>query len=70
MTKDRFNQITSYMRHLPLEQALRWCESDACACMGCANNSGGLSKRGVTKAEWREWWSNQVDHIVYLDGET
>lgn len=66
MTDERFRQITSYMRHMPLEHALRWCDSGACACLGCANGSGGLAKRGVTYDEWCDWWARSVEHIVEL----
>lgn len=31
----------------------RWCDSGACACVGCANNSGGLRQRGYTKEDWK-----------------
>lgn len=30
-----------------------WCDSPACACMGCANGTGGLKKFGVTRERWR-----------------
>lgn len=66
MTDERFRQITNHMRQLPLEFALRWCDSGACACMGAANCSGGLAKRGVSKAEWCEWWKRSVDGIIHM----
>lgn len=60
MTDERYNKILSWMRHLHVDTALKWCDSSACACLGCANNSGGLNKRGVTKEEWQEWWGKAI----------
>mgnify|MGYP007031183970 CR=1 FL=1 len=36
--------------------AFHWCNPGAlgCACLGCANHSGGLADKGVSEAEWRE----------------
>jgi hypothetical protein len=47
-----------YMRRLPVDVALRWCEpgNGGCACRGCANNSGGLAREGFTKVDWLQWW--------------
>ena len=64
MTDERYAQITSYMRPLRLEWALRWCDAKACACSGAANCSGGLSKRGVTKLEWQQWWQRRLAEIL------
>jgi hypothetical protein len=30
----------------------RWCESEVCACMGCANRAG---KVHFSKEEWESW---------------
>jgi hypothetical protein len=70
MTDDRFHRIGSYMRHLPLDHALRWCESELCACAGAANCSGGLRKRGVSKDEWQEWWKRTLADILTQQSES
>ena len=31
----------------------RWCDSGACACLGCVNNK--LWRAGVTRYEWESW---------------
>jgi len=52
MTKEEVNKI---MQSLPLEWRYRWCEAGPCCCLGCANVSGNVKAKGVTKAEWEEW---------------
>ena len=52
---DRKSRIDELMDEMPEEWRLRWCNSQACACMGGANCSGGLMKMGFTKAEWIDW---------------
>ena len=63
-------QLDQMMRALPTEFATRWCEPDerGCACMGCANGSesgaGGLSAKGFTKEDWKQWWRLHLTHLT------
>jgi len=52
VTRDQ--AIDSLMRDMPSSWRDRWCEPGelGCACLGCANGSGGLLKAGYTKDEW------------------
>ncbi len=43
------NEARAKLEAIPYEHRLFWCESAACACMGCANRCG------VTKSEWRRY---------------
>ena len=64
MDEERFIKLNHLMNDMPLRHALYWCTSE-CACMGCANVSGGLSKAGFSKEDWKEWWRSQADYIVH-----
>ena len=35
----------------------RWCTSEICGCLGCANRSDGLQNKGVTEEQWLDWKS-------------
>lgn len=50
-----FKAIEAEMRKLPYGWRMRWCEAQACACMGCANRSGGLQRLGFIKEQWTAW---------------
>ena len=50
-----FQAIEMAMREMPYAWRMRWCESEACACMGCANRSGKLERLGFTKEQWTAW---------------
>lgn len=68
MTRAEYFKLNMILRNLPVEHAQHWCESEACACMGCANRSGKLLIHGFTKEDWKEWWRITSDYIV--DGKT
>lgn len=60
MTKD----IDAAMNSMPPEWKSRWCNSHMCACMGCANKAGGLTAKGYTYQDWRDWISrNKEDYM-------
>ncbi|MBI6882387.1 hypothetical protein [Pseudomonas putida] len=40
---------------VPEPHRYRWCQSGPCACMGGANCSGGMSRKGFTHEQWQEW---------------
>lgn len=67
---DRLVRIQSLLLRMPLEVRTRWCNPDefGCGCMGCANVSGGLSREGVTEAEWREALDTPLQSFVATDG--
>lgn len=48
-------EINTLMREMPREWRGYWCESQVCACLGCANGAGGLAARGILKSEWAAW---------------
>ena len=52
MTKKQVNEI---MQLVPLDWRYYWCEAQICGCLGCANRSGGVKAKGVTKQEWEQW---------------
>ena len=55
MDEARKQRLKGLLDVMPAEWAARWCEGGGiCACLGCANNSGGLRKEGFSKAEWEE----------------
>jgi hypothetical protein len=47
--------IDVIMNSMPPDWRKKWCSSNACACMGCANVSGGLTSKGYKKEDWEEW---------------
>ena len=52
---ERESTLRTLLAKMPVEWRDHWCDPGefGCACMGCANNSGGLEKLGYTAAEWR-----------------
>jgi len=63
MTKD----IDAAMNSMPPGWKSRWCNNHMCACMGCANKSGGLTAKGYTYQDWRDWISrNQEEYMNRL----
>lgn len=45
--------IHQLINNMPKSWRSHWCEATiACACLGCANNSGGLTKAGFSKSDW------------------
>jgi len=46
--------IGNLMDSIHPKNRYRWCEAGACACRGCANRSGGVSKR-FKKRDWEKW---------------
>lgn len=49
---DKLNEL---MQNMPEPWRKRWCNSQTCACMGCANISGGLRAAGFTKEDYLKW---------------
>lgn len=49
------DEIKRRLLQMPMKVARRWCHPGelGCACLGCANRSGGLAKLGVTEEQWR-----------------
>ena len=48
------------MKGMPSHWAERWCDAGACACMGCANRSGGIAAHGYTRSDHARWlYSNR-----------
>lgn len=49
--------LDEIMRKMPEDWRKRWCEPGklGCACLGCANGSGGLIRNGYTKQDWETW---------------
>jgi hypothetical protein len=47
--------INELMLEMPVAWRRRWCNSQTCACMGCANVSGGLAAKGYTREEHQQW---------------
>lgn len=44
------------MAKMPINWRYYWCESEkGCACAGCANRAGQLTKLGYSKKDWEEW---------------
>ena len=62
MTKD----IDAAMNSMPPEWKSRWCNSHMCACLGCANKSGGLTAKGYTYQDWMNWVSRNKKE--YMNG--
>lgn len=50
-----FQAIEMAMWKMPYNWRMIWCESGACACLGCANRSGKLERLGFTKEQWTAW---------------
>ena len=53
VTDEREIKLRTLLSEMPKKEANYWCDSDACACTGCANVSGGLAKAGFSQEEWR-----------------
>jgi hypothetical protein len=69
---ERWWIIHNLMRHMQLSHATRWCEPGAggCGCLGCANNSGGLARVGITREEWREYMAEQLAQFAPTVADT
>lgn len=50
--QDRLNALLMAKRE---DARYRWCESNLCACMGCANGPGGITAAGFTREDWQAW---------------
>jgi hypothetical protein len=63
MDQDRKKQLDKLMKEMPLEWRYYWCDPKSiCACMGCANRSGGIHwKHKYTREEWEEWVKENPD---------
>jgi len=48
-------RIDGPMEMMHPTERYRWCEFDACCCLGCANVSGGLLAKKVTHEQWLDW---------------
>ena len=48
-------RLDALMAQMPERWKRRWCKSQACACLGCANVSGGLARQGYTEADHQKW---------------
>lgn len=57
-TVDRSALLNNLMASMNPEWRKRWCSSQACACMGCANVSGGLAQNGFTQEDHSNWLRN------------
>jgi hypothetical protein len=53
--KNTVEDVDREMQMIPASWRNRWCDSQTCACMGCANISGGLCAKGYTKEDWEQW---------------
>lgn len=53
--------VESLILQMPAKWRMRWCEAEACACMGCANRSGRLQQLGYTKESWLAWKASQLN---------
>ena len=49
------DKLSELMQNMPEQWRKRWCNSQTCACMGCANISGGLMAAGFTKEDYFKW---------------
>ena len=49
------SKIDVAMKSISEEHRYKWCEGGPCACMGCANVSGGLVDKGFSKKDWERW---------------
>lgn len=58
MTIDILDEL---MNKMPLLWRYYWCESVACACLGCANSSGGLTENGFNRKDWEQWVKEHPD---------
>ena len=58
--------IDAVMNSMPPKWKSRWCNSHMCACMGCVNKSGGLTAKGYTYQDWRDWVSRNQEE--YMNG--
>jgi hypothetical protein len=47
--------IDRIMENMPQAWRKRWCTTELCACLGCANGAGGLPSIGITREQWEEW---------------
>lgn len=57
--------IDPVMNSMPPSWRKKWCTTTgACACLGCANISGGLTSKGYTHSDWMNWVSrNPQDYL-------
>lgn len=52
------------LSEMPVPWRVFWCEAQMCACMGCANRSGGLTAAGFTKEEWEQALSSDSQVVA------
>lgn len=63
LSGSRESQLDHVISYVPEWYQKKWCSGGMCACMGCANGSGGLAALGVTEDEWKAWRSRQIQFI-------
>jgi hypothetical protein len=59
ISEERREALARAMAEMPEHWRGYWCNSKACACLGCANRVGGLVVKGFTQAEWQDWKERQ-----------
>jgi len=56
------NNFLNNLNRNNYQWAERWCfkegNTGACACMGCADVSGGAREAGITQEQWQYWMDN------------
>lgn len=63
LTGSRESQVDYVLSFVPQWHLRKWCAGGMCACMGCANGSGGLAALGITEDEWKAYRSRQIQFI-------
>lgn len=66
--------VNRIMENIYSEFRYRWCEADACACMGCVNRSEiNVQKKmqvsPITKEEWQRWVESHELITIKYEGQ-
>ena len=51
-------ELNELMKKVYPNHRLRWCYGQACACMGCVNNSSPIANL-ISQNEWNSWMEHQ-----------
>ena len=67
--RDRERRVDYLMAEMQESWRNNWCDPGVmgCACLGCANNSGGLIEKGYTREDWEAWLERSGNRPKELD---
>jgi hypothetical protein len=66
----RRREFREAMEQMPKAWRTHWCESERCACSGCANGNGKLVQAGYSKDDWVYWMADELERLYATHGQS